>query len=101
MTGEEVNRPVIIVDDAVITEPFGHETLTIFASTFQDKCPLKLPKCHIDKNKGICIIEGNPIDVVRGLRALNRLKFTQKNKTANVEKNHTADSSISWTSFKK
>jgi hypothetical protein len=101
LTGEEVNRPIIIIDDAVVTKPFGHETLTIFASTFQDKCPLKLPKCHIDKNKGICIIEGNPIDVVRGLRALNRLKFTQKNKTANVEKNHTADSSISWTSFKK
>jgi hypothetical protein len=101
LTGEEVNRPVIIVDDAVITEPFGHETLTIFISTFKDKCPLKLPKCNIDKNKGICKIEGDPIDIVRGLRAINRLKFTQKNKTNNMEENYSSDNSISWTSFKE
>ena len=101
LTGEEVNRPIIIINDGVITKPFGHESLTIFASTFKDKCPLQLPKCNIDKNKGICIIEGNPIDIVRDIRAINRLNFTQKNKTNNMEGNYSSDDSISWTSFKE
>ena len=90
LTGEEVNRFVLVASDVEIAPPFGSESLQIFASTLKKgKCPLTPPKC---KWKGdYCVIVGKPKNVVKYSRGL----VIHHNKTQKAE------SSITWTSFKK
>jgi hypothetical protein len=92
ITGEDVNKNIIIIDKVPIEAPFGNETLQIFSSTFDKngKCPLIVPNC-IENNEGYCVVNAKPSEVVNKTRALNLKKRRFK-----VQK---AEASISWTSF--
>ena len=93
ITGEDVNKNIIIAEDIPISPPFGRENLEIFASTFSknNKCPLVLPKCKINYD-GYCVVKGTASKALSEARGLNMSK-----KKFKIE---TAENSISWTSFK-
>lgn len=92
ITGEDVNRNIIIIDEVPISEPFGNENLQIFASTFKKdgSCPLKVPKTEED-DEGYFVVNGKPAKVVHTTRALNL-----KKKKFKVEQ---SEASVSFTSF--
>lgn len=94
ITGDDINKNIIIIDEVPIEAPFGSESLQIFASTFTKNrtCPLIVPKAS-ENQDGYFVIDGNPATVVRKTRALNikKKKFT-------VEKN---EANINFTSFEK
>jgi hypothetical protein len=93
ITGEDVNRYIIIAQDVPIDAPYGSENLQVFASTLDTnhKCNLSVPKCF-ETDQGYCVVGSQPSKAVTTTRALN---FKKKKK--NIEQ---AESSISWTSFK-
>ena len=93
ITGSNVNRAIIIAEDIPVSEPFGSESLQIFANTFKEDgtCPIVVPFCKENQDE-LCVITGKPNEVIKNTRALNFNKRKFK-----VEK---ADNSISFTSFK-
>lgn len=94
ITGEDVNRLLTVVEDIPISEPFGSESLQIFASTLGDKgrCSLKVPPCR-DNEDGYCVVSSKPLEAVIKTRGLNMSKKSKKTQKY--------ESSISWTSFEK
>ena len=94
LTGNDINRNIIIFDEVPIEAPFGNESLQIFSSTFtkNGNCPLTPPKCKED-DEGYCVIKGKANEIVAQTRALNLKK--KKFKIERVE------SSIRWSSFEK
>jgi hypothetical protein len=94
ITGSDVNKNIIIVEDVPVSTPFGSESLQIFASSFNKKakCPLVVPKCEFD-NDGYCVVSGKPSKVVSSTRALNL-----KKKKFKIEK---SEDSVRWNSFAK
>jgi hypothetical protein len=92
ITGSDVNKNIIIVEDVPVEAPFGSESLQIFASSFNKKakCPLVVPKCKFD-NDGYCVVNGKPSKVVSSTRALNL-----KKKKFKIEK---SEDSVRWNSF--
>ena len=94
LTGEDINRNIIIFGEVPIEAPFGSESLQIFSSTFKKNgsCPLTPPKCKED-DEGYCVINGKVSDVVKHTRALNLKKRRFK-----LEK---AEGTISWSSFER
>ena len=63
----DVNRPIMLPLHFEVSEPFGYESLQLFASTVY---PLELPQCKM--KEGYCVISGEPKEVViktRGLKA--------------------------------
>jgi len=93
ITGDDVNKNIIIADNVPIEAPFGRETLQIFASTLNKdaSCPLKVPKCEYNEND-YCVIKLAPSKVISKARGLNLAHRRVK-----IEK---AENSINWTSFK-
>lgn len=94
ITGDDVNKNIIIASEVPISEPFGSESLHIFSASIdkKGKCFLKVPKCE-DNEDGLCVINGKPNKVIGDTRALNISK-----KRFKIEK---SENSISWTSFKE
>ena len=94
ITGNDVNKNIIIVDEVPISTPFGSENLQIFASTLKKNgnCPLVVPHCTEDE-KGYCVVDGKPNKVILRTRALNI-----KKKKFKIEQ---SEASISFTSFGK
>ena len=91
ITGGDVNVNNVIAEDVEISAPFGRETLQLFATTLKKgKCSIVPPQCEENEN-GYCVIKNTPQKVVNHTRGL-LLKHTK------VEK---AESSISWTSFRR
>ena len=48
VSGSDINKNVIVIDEVPITKPYGSENLQLIASTFSKngKCPLNVPKCE-------------------------------------------------------
>ena len=93
LTGEDVNKNIVIAEDVPVSAPFGSENLQVFSSTFDQNgyCPLVVPSCE-ENEDGLCVIDGKPGSVIRKTRALNL-----KKKKFKIEK---AEDSISFTTFK-
>ncbi|MEA2019817.1 MAG: hypothetical protein U9N59_15405, partial [Campylobacterota bacterium] len=94
ITGEDVNRNVVIIDEVPISEPFGNENLQIFSSTLKKNgsCPLIVPNTS-ENDDGYFVVGNKPSKVIAKTRALNI-----KKKKVRVEK---AEASVSFTSFEK
>jgi hypothetical protein len=74
-----VNKPILLPLNFVISEPFGYESLQMFAST---NYPANLPKCQM-KN-GLCVISNNPNDTVSNTRAIKAIKQSELKAEANL-----------------
>lgn len=72
--GSDVNLPVSL-GEFEISEPFGFESIQMFASTK----PIKdeIPNCNVDEH-GLCVIGDNPKMVVTKTRALVRPKKSKE-----------------------
>jgi hypothetical protein len=65
----DVNKPLLLPLEFSVSEPFGYESLQLFAST---TIPNDLPRCRM--KDGYCVLDGNPQDVVVTTRALKAKK---------------------------
>lgn len=94
LTGEDVNQNIIIANDIPIEEPFGCESLQVFAGTFNKygNCTLEVPDC-VENEEGYCVVNKIPSDAIVNTRALNL-----KKRQYEIEK---AENSIIWTSFQR
>jgi len=94
LTGDDINKNIIIVDEVPVSSPFGSENLQIFPSTFKKDvtCPLVVPHCD-ENDEGYCVVGGEPSKVIMKTRGLNMKKRKFK-----IEK---AEASVSFTSFGK
>ena len=74
-----VNKPILLPLNFVISEPFGYESLQMFASTTY---PDNLPKCQM--KDGLCVISNNPNDTVSSTRAIKAIKQNELKAEANL-----------------
>ncbi|MDY0116606.1 MAG: hypothetical protein RBR59_03390 [Sulfurimonadaceae bacterium] len=65
----DVNKPFLLPLSFSVSEPFGYESLQMFAST---EIPSEMPKCKM--HDGYCVIGGKPEQVVQKTRGLKAKK---------------------------
>ncbi|MDQ7061026.1 MAG: FlgO family outer membrane protein [Sulfurimonas sp.] len=96
--GDSVNKLIPLLSEIEISEPFGVETLMMFAQTLdKGKCNIKRPYCKVDEETGLCLLADKPAKNIAKTRAIFS-KFNKKNTT--IRKVESAEAVINFTTFK-